>query len=522
MSTPLHPIDDLQEKFLRLQNGDLDSNESDRLQTQLREDRDTRRALAEHFLLAAAVEEVFADNATMTASSAPRKRVIIPSWAPLAAAAAVLMVSAFLFFQRDESPMMVKAARPVATLILAENCTWKSSTAAPSEGQRLDAGQLDLLQGTAVIRFDGGAEVVLKGETSLRLQSSGSGELILGNVIVRAEEGADGFRLLTPGSPIVDLGTEFAARVDAAGATEVHVLDGKVEYQEGKSIKPLAAGKAIRFDASKRTPREVPLNSPRFDTIISEVNPLPRRELMRAYEGFQYEEGSLPIMESVGGKGWDGPWRRRLPSEIKHKEVERTPESFDIVHGQLNVTWPIPGGQLGMLKFPSGGAVLVRNLKKAIEMDRHGVTYFSLMIREMERQTARGTPREQLRLTFRSSEDFHGEAVSFGHGPGYQPRVQAGEGRTLSSPLVLPPEQTTLWIGKIVSRKNGDDEVYFRVYGEADTLGYAEPHTWHVVTRDWDLNAKLDRVLITSVGKSPRIIDELRIGPTWRSVAPMK
>ena len=61
-----------------------------------------------------------------------------------------------------------------------------------------------------------------------------------------------------------------------------------------------------------------------------------------------------------------------------------------------------------------------------------------------------------------------------------------------------------------------------RVYGEQDVLGYAEPATWHVVTRGVELDAHLDCVLLSSEGKTSRIVDELRIGPTWRSVAPMR
>ncbi len=66
------------------------------------------------------------------------------------------------------------------------------------------------------------------------------------------------------------------------------------------------------------------------------------------------------------------------------------------------------------------------------------------------------------------------------------------------------------------------DVVYFRVYGEEDVLEYTEPSTWHVVTRDVDLNARLDLVLLSSECTTDRIIDELRIGPTWRSVAPIQ
>jgi hypothetical protein len=31
----------------------------------------------------------------------------------------------------------------------------------------------------------------------------------------------------------------------------------------------------------------------------------------------------------------------------------------------------------------------------------------------------------------------------------------------------------------------------------------------------------IDLVVISSTGKAPRIVDELRIGPTWRSVVPI-
>jgi hypothetical protein len=243
--------------------------------------------------------------------------------------------------------------------------------------------------------------------------------------------------------------------------------------------------------------------------------------LLIAYEGFNYSPGVLPLAESTVGKGWAGPWRKRLPNERALPSEDSSPDQFEIVHGEMNVTWPVPGGRLGALKLAGGGVYYVRPMTKRIRLDRDGVTFFSLMVRETERRTQSDLPRERLRLTLRSSEDYEGEAISFGHGPGYRPVVSTGDGISHTSPLVLPPEQTTLWIGKIVSRAQGEDEVFFRVYGEEDVLDYAEPATWHVVTRDVELDANLDLVLLSSEGKTARLVDELRIGPTWRSVAPM-
>ena len=422
-------------------------------------------------------------------------------------------------FADKERNAITPSGRPVATLLLAENCVWNSGSPF-EEGQRLPAQTLDLKSGAAVVRFDGGAELVMTGEASLALRSAGQAELRHGSVVVRATGGAAGFQLTTPASPLVDLGTEFAVRVDRSGATEVHVLEGEVQYLKQDSPSVLRAGKAIQFDVAKQV-KDVAVNSPRFEEIIRRVNPKPQPHRMLAYEGFHYEPGFLPLKQTIKGLGWAGPWRLRLPQERTRPSREESPKQFEIVHGQLNVTWPVPGGRKGMLKLPKGSIYYVRPLRKSIDLDRDGVTFFSLMIRETHRRVDRRRPRERLRLTFRASKKYYTEFVSFGHGTGYRPHIQAGVGGSHTSPLVLPAEQTTLWIGKIISRKQGEDEIYFRVYGEKDVLGYAEPADWHVVTRGVELNGHLDRVLLSCNGESPRIVDELRIGPTWRSVAPM-
>ncbi|MEW4490877.1 FecR domain-containing protein [Thalassoglobus sp. JC818] len=414
-----------------------------------------------------------------------------------------------------------RLANDIATLIFEDGCEWSSETAL-HEGQRLPPGSLELITGTAVIRFDGGAELVMTGETSLVLSSTGSAKLNHGNVVIRAEDGAEGFELATPRCPLIDLGTEFAVRVGSSGDTEVHVLDGQVEYRNGKSPDILTAGHAVRLSKTSDTAEAVELDSPRFEEVVRRANPRPQPERMQAYEGFHYEPGILPLEETTKGIGWGGPWRLRTQEERKVPDVENSPEFFEIVHGLMNVTWPVPGGRLGMLMLPPSNSFYVRPLAKPVDLGKDGVTFFSLMVRETERRTDRKRPQEHLRLTFRASEDYFSDSVSFGHGPGARPRIQAGNGNQFTSPLVLPTEQTMLWIGKIISRKEGKDEIYFRIYGEQDLLGYAEPSTWHVVTRGVDISSRLDRLLLSSTGVTARIVDELRIGPTWRSVAPMR
>lgn len=448
----------------------------------------------------------------------------------LAIAAAIAVIAGIGFLASRQPTLNVAdgnmrssiATSPVATILLSEDCHWTGHEL--SEGDRLNVGPVGLETGTSVLRFDGGAELVMVGPTAIHLQSAGGVLVHKGDVVVRATDGAEGFVVTTPTSEVVDLGTEFAVKVNRSGTTEVHVLDGEVSYRGLNAADGLAkilrAGEGIAID-DKGRPTAVPMNSPRFQEFIRRINPRVRADLLIAYEGFNYSPGVLPLSESTVGKGWAGPWRKRSPNERTHPAEDSSPDHFEIVHGEMNVTWPVPGGRLGSLKLPGGGVYYVRPLTEKLNLDRDGVTFFSLMVRETERRMDSDRPRERLRLTLRSSADYDGQAISFGHSPGYRPTVRTGAGISHTSPLVLPAEQTTLWVGKIVARKQGEDEIYFRVYGETDVLDYAEPATWHVVTRDVELDASLDLILLSSEGETSRLVDELRIGPTWRSVAPV-
>lgn len=416
-----------------------------------------------------------------------------------------------------------KTIAPIAIVLLEQDCIW-SDHIELAEGERLQPGSIELESGTAVLRFEGGAELLMVGPAEIDLKSAARIVVRFGDVVVRADDGAEGFAVVTPTSEVIDLGTEFAVKVNRDGKTEVHVLDGKVSYRKidapEELVKILRAGEGISIDEKGR-PVSTAMSSPRFRDYVRRMNPSSRADLLSAYEGFNYSPGVLSLDQSTVGIGWAGPWRKRLPAERTLPSDDSSPDYFEIVHGQMNVTWPVPGGRMGMLKLPAGNVYYLRPLGQSIDLDRDGVIYFSLMVRETSRPEGKERSRERLRLTFRDLDDYYAQYISFGHSTGYQPRVRTGDDLLFSSPMVLPPEQTTLWIGKIVARADGDDEIYFRVYGEADALGYAEPATWHVVSRGVQLESQFDCVLLSSEGMTERLVDELRIGPTWRSVAPI-
>ncbi len=420
------------------------------------------------------------------------------------------------------SPATENALR-VATVLLSEDCVWTGANLV--EGQRLTVGQFGLSSGTAVLRTDSGAELVVVGPAEINLLSPARASVHRGDVMVRVTDGGEGFSLLTPTSEVIDLGTEFAVKVDAGGATEVHVLDGEVSYRElqqkPEQVHMMHAGEAIASSTDGRPSRSVPMNSPRFHELVNRINPGSRTDLLTVYEGFHYSAGVLPLAESTAGKGWSGPWRQRLPRERVGVKPDETPDDLQIVHGEMDVSWPVPGGRLGMLKLLPGTSVYVREMKAGVDLDKDGVTYISFMLRQIETPEAKSSA-SSLYLTLCSSDDFDDGSITLGHGNSLLPVIQSIGGARFTSPVRMHGDEATLWIAKIVARKNGDDEIYLRVFSQADSVDYAEPAIWHVVSRGLRLSDRFDRVVMRVSGEHAQLIDELRIGPTWRSAAPIR
>lgn len=409
----------------------------------------------------------------------------------------------------------------VATLLLSEGCRWKGNDGSLLEGQRLHVGPLRLLEGSAVLRFSGGAEMILQGDAEVDLISAASVKIHRGEAVIRAEDGAEGFTVITPEGNLVDLGTEFAVKVDERGSTELHVHEGEVAARE--SI--VAAGEAVRFEhnGTGQTRSEVALNAPRFREALERSNARERRDLMWVYEGFDRPEGEYATGDLNNGKGWAGPWRLRRPEERGHHAAD-SHEGMTISHGMMKVAWPVKGGRFGMLELPPGRNIRVRQLERPIDLAKNGVVYLSFLAAEIPSAGSVGIPvhRDDLRLTFRSSDDYFGESLSFGWSKKRMPRVQMGGGGLQRALREVPEDETVFCVAKIVHSKKSTDRISFRFYRESDDLDVLEPADWDIEIEDANLDARLDLLLVTSVGNQARFIDEIRMGPSWRSVTPLE
>jgi len=111
----------------------------------------------------------------------------------------------------------------------------KGDEAAASDhfvGKGLQRGLFKLDGGRAQVRLDNGVELSIKGPAEFDIFGLDHLALMAGRVTANVPPRAIGFRIDTPDMEVVDLGTEFALRVDSTGESRLHVLEGEVEARK--------------------------------------------------------------------------------------------------------------------------------------------------------------------------------------------------------------------------------------------------------------------------------------------------
>ena len=183
-----------------------------------------RRAAAVHSALArkAAGPSFFGAPAVRSSGTFRRPRVIAAS----AAAAVLLAAGVGLFAMRTRGPM--------ATVVEAQGVSWAEGSPAPASGRVPVAVPVEFRRGFVRLGFPSGASVTLEGPCRFRLDEKEALSVLHGRVSVHTPEGAEGFRIDTPGGRFVDLGTEFGLAVGSDGSAPVvltEVFKGEVEVQ---------------------------------------------------------------------------------------------------------------------------------------------------------------------------------------------------------------------------------------------------------------------------------------------------
>ncbi|MDU0355299.1 LamG-like jellyroll fold domain-containing protein [Paraglaciecola aquimarina] len=119
---------------------------------------------------------------------------------------------------------------------------------------QLKSGLISLQQGYAELSLINGVTLVLEAPIILDLKSADHVVLQSGNLVAKVPEQAIGFKVDTPSSQIIDLGTEFAVSVQNSGESQVHVLEGEIKVRATKqqSFEHVFINQARAFDLNEQ------------------------------------------------------------------------------------------------------------------------------------------------------------------------------------------------------------------------------------------------------------------------------
>ena len=188
-------------------------------------------------------------------------------WVPLTGVLVILGLAAVWFWGgRDNSDRVgtpqvaeVPVSEPVAPGNSGEKklnseyvaeLTWlgtadaKSGKASSSKNSLLAKGGMLRVQNEDVhVRFACGAEVTLHGPAVFHIESEKLARLEYGSLEAKVPPQAIGFRIDTPASKVIDLGTEFTVTVSENGNTNINVINGEVEAE---AWRPYLLGQGVR------------------------------------------------------------------------------------------------------------------------------------------------------------------------------------------------------------------------------------------------------------------------------------
>jgi hypothetical protein len=237
----------LQELVESYANGACTEEQLRELQSLLRADPESRRFFRRYLSVDMALRDMSVAGALLemdplanhTLPKVPPGPVRWWQTPPLLALAASLAVLVGLagFWPRLGSDTSLSTELPapqgVAVLTQSVNAQWNGAGRAWEVGATLPAGALSLKSGLLQIEFFSGAIVVLEGPAEFQLVSATRGFCSKGKLRSTVPPQAQGFTIGTPGMDVVDLGTEFALRVDEKGGGQVHVIEGEIQLHSG-------------------------------------------------------------------------------------------------------------------------------------------------------------------------------------------------------------------------------------------------------------------------------------------------
>jgi hypothetical protein len=485
------------------------------------------RIADERQAFSARVRQRLTPGAPLAAPSARRTR----PWPQIATAAMVALALCALWLAGAPSPAALPvalatapAAVQVATLVLTDHAQWAGT--APASGERLVGGVLELVSGRALVRFGGGAELLLQGPAGVRLESGGSASCLHGSVGVRAERLSAGFILRTPVAEITDLGTEFAVTVTPAGVTEMEVLEGAVAWRglarvEGSPGTLLHQGERRRLHSSDDQLGEaLPPVAARIDAQLAgaRADGSAADELI-SYDGFDYPFATTTSRQHAasGGRGWRSHWYRNKPDS--DLAIAFTPgEGLALPAGLA----PGLGGRMELPVEPERPdtyrIACMRLFDRPFNLASDSRRYLSLVV---QRSPEVAGPTHHWFRCMLTSESVPADRLGFGIQSSGCPELLGRFGNR-GAQEAIEPGRPYLFVLKVSAARDAQAQSFLKVYALDDAVDAHEPAAWTVVGQPGRFTGVLGSLHINNGTERAYAVDEVRIGTTWESVTPRR
>ncbi len=169
------------------------------------------------------------------------------------------------------------ASLSVGSLASDDTARWSQKSSIPADAAVRIGRRYELAAGWVNIELTRGTRVAVEGPAVWQFFSDQRLQLTSGKLVAHVPRAGIGFTVVTPTAEVVDLGTEFGVEVDSQGATDLHVIRGRVELKStapsassAQAAAPAArkqqvlAGQAVRVSASGETASPIPLDPSRF------------------------------------------------------------------------------------------------------------------------------------------------------------------------------------------------------------------------------------------------------------------
>ncbi len=348
---------ELQEWIAAYCDGRIGAEDFSLLETRLREDPEARRLYRRYLNLDAALQDSSEDEESQAWQSPgnpahDRKVVTGPwVWGLGTALAAALALSLILIFARSGAGPEPAETMAEGFAILTETVDLVWGT--PSEpgavfrrGDTLAAEHLRFESGLAQIEFFGGATVILEGQVDFEIVSPTEAFLHGGRLRATAPPAARGFIIRTPDIKVVDLGTEFAID-SSAGRSEIHVLDGEVEFEGADGNRHRAVkGEAFAYSQDQTAPQSIPADAGGF-TGVADLDQRSQHSAQKGYErwaAFSQKRRQDPRLITYYAFDEPGTWDRVL----RNSQAPRNPEQDGAIVGAMRFPgrWDYPKSAL--------------------------------------------------------------------------------------------------------------------------------------------------------------------------------